>query len=147
MKKWLDEFLSKFHKKYTKELGFRKVRRTFSRDKGEYFERFNFQSSMSNVSGVENWKFYFNVGVEFKDLEPRKNWSLFPNTHWSDRLGIVLKTVPSVWEYNKNTDKDSLAKKLNEVILEASQKISKEIEGLRMHYIEGKHLEIYFYNK
>jgi len=47
MKEWLDQFLSDFHQNYLEELGFKKARRTFSRDMSEYWERFSFQESMS----------------------------------------------------------------------------------------------------
>jgi hypothetical protein len=62
MKEWLDEFLSDFHRGYLKEPGFKKARRTFSRDMGDYWERFNFQGSMSNYPDHESWRFYLNVG-------------------------------------------------------------------------------------
>jgi hypothetical protein len=39
MKEWLDQFLSHFNQDYLKELGYKKARRTFSRDMGSYWER------------------------------------------------------------------------------------------------------------
>jgi hypothetical protein len=143
MKKWLDEFLSEFQKNNLKALGFKKVRRTFSRDMGDYWERFNFQGSMSNYPDVKNWRYYINLGVEFKDLEARRYWSLFPNTHWSERIESVVKEAPAMYEYNENTNKNELAEKLKGYILEASQKMSQEIKVLREYYLEKKNLEKY----
>lgn len=143
MKNWLDEFLSELHKEHLKKLGFKKVRRTFSRDMGGYWERFNFQGSSCNYSDVEDWRFYINLGVEFKDLTPRRNWSLFPPTHWSERIRQVVKSAPEYVVYNKTTNKEELAEKLEAYILEASRKMSEEIKGLRSYYLENKSLEIY----
>ena len=147
MKKWLDEFLSEFHKNHMKELGFKKVRRTFSRDKGEYWERYNFQGSAWNYPDQKDWRYYINIGVEFKDLKRLEHWSYFPQTHWAARIGAVVKSAPAIKEYNENTDKTELAKKLKENILEASKKISEKIEILRKNYLEGKHLEKYPFNE
>lgn len=143
MKKWLDEFLSEFHKHYLKSLGFKKVRRTFSRDMGDYWERFNFQGSSWNYPDNEDWRYYINLGVEFKDLEARRNWSYFSHTHWSGRIESVVKSASAVNKYNENTNKKELAEKLNGYILQASRKMSEEIKGLRLHYLENKHLEHY----
>ena len=146
MKKWLDEFLNELHKNYLKELGFRKVRRTFSRDMGDYWERFNFQGSSWNSSDERDWRYYINLGVEFKDLKPQKNWTYFPHTHWADRIESVVKKASSVGEYNEKTNKAELAEKLKGFILEATEKISREISGLRRHYLEDRHLEQYPFN-
>ncbi|MEP6896698.1 MAG: DUF4304 domain-containing protein [Chloroflexota bacterium] len=91
-KDWLPIFLSEFHKTHLKPLGFKKVRRTFSRDMGSYWERFNFQGSDSN--GINGWKFYLNVGVEFKDLPAESYWAGFPNTHWTSRIEGLVKNSP-----------------------------------------------------
>lgn len=143
MKKWLDEFLSEFHKNHLKELGFKKVRRTFSRDMSNYWERFNFQGSSWNSSDEENWRYYINVGIEFKDLDERKYWSYFPHTHWSGRIESVVNESSELGEYSERTDKTELAEKLEKYILEASAKMANEIKGLRAHYLENRHLEIY----
>ena len=143
MKKWLDEFLTEFHKEHLKTLGFKKVRRTFSKDMGNYWERFNFQGSSWNYPGNEDWRYYINLGVEFKDLPSRRNWSYIPHTHWSGRIESVLKDASAVGEYNEDTNKKELAEKLKDYILEASRKMSEEIEGIRSHYLGKKHLEQY----
>ena len=141
MNKWLNQFLSDFHQAYLKKLGFKKVRHTFSRDMGSYWERFNFQGSAWNGAGDEYWTFYLNVGVEFKDLEPERNWSYFAHTHWADRMETVVSSAPSAWDYNLDTDREALMESLASYILKASEKIATEIAGLRSHYLEGQHLK------
>jgi hypothetical protein len=86
MQKWVSNFFSELHRNHLKQLGFKKVRHTFSRDAGDYGERINFQGSAWNFSN-EPWDFYINVGMEFKDLPAREYWTLLPHTHWSRRIG------------------------------------------------------------
>lgn len=143
MKKWLDQFLGDFHRGYLKKLGFTKVRRTCSRDMGEYWERFNFQGSMSNYPDRENWRFYLNVGVEFKDLVPRQYWSLFPHTHWSERVESVVPSAPRVYEYNLRTDREAMMGELFSYIQRASEKIAMEHAGIRSHYLGDDSLKVY----
>ena len=143
MNKWLNQFLSDFHQAYLKKLGFKKVRHTFSRDKDDYWERFNFQGSAWNSAENKYWTFYLNVGVEFKDLEPRRNWSYFPQTHWADRIQSVVSGAPGGWDYNLNTDPEALMQELASYILKASEEMAAEILGLREHYLEGRHMEHY----
>ena len=143
MNKWFDQFLSDFHQAYLKKLGFKKVRHTFSRDRGDYWERFNFQGSAWNSAGDDYWTFYLNVGAEFKDLEPNRYWSYFPHTHWADRIETVVSSAPAAWDYNLNTDRESLMQNLASYILKASEIIGSEIAGLRNHYLEGKHMKRY----
>ena len=135
MKEWLDQFLSDFHREYLKELGFKKARRTFSREKDSYWERFNFQGSRTNYPDRANWRFYLNVGVEFKDLEPRKYWSLFQDTHWSQRMKSVVDSAPGVYEYNVGTNREILMRELFSCIQRASEKIGRESANIRSHYL------------
>jgi hypothetical protein len=80
------------------------------------------------------------MGVEFKDLEPERNWSGFAHTHWAARMETVVSSAPSVWNYNLNTDQERLMQELASYILKASEKIAAEIAGLQHHYLEGQHL-------
>ena len=141
MNKWLDQFLTDFHQAYLKKLGFRKVRHTFSRDMGSHWERFNFQGSASNGAGAQYWKFYLNVGVEFKDLELERNWSGFTHTHWADRMETVVSGAPPSWNYNLDTDREALMQELASYILRAGEKIAAESSGLRSHYLGGHYMQ------
>jgi hypothetical protein len=140
MNKWLNQFLTDFHKAHLKELGFRKVQHTFSRDMGAYWERCNFQGSTWHSAESEYWTFYLNVGLEFKDLEPQRNWSYFPHTHWAGRMETVVSSAPSAWDYNLRTDQEALMRDLLSSMLKASEKMAAEMDGLRRHYVEGQHL-------
>lgn len=135
MKEWLDQFLSDFHREYLKELGFKKARRTFSRDKDSYWERFNFQGSTSNYPDRANWRFFLNVGIEFKDLEPLRNWSGFPHTHWANRIESVVKNAPGIYHYNLSTNREVLMRELYSYIQRASEKIGRESASIRSHYL------------
>jgi len=137
IKEWLDQFLSEFHQSYLKELGYKKARRTFSRDMGSYWERFNFQGSTSNYPDRDIWRFYLNVGVEFKDLESRRYWSLFPHTHWSARVDSVVRNAPSQYEYNSRTNREVLMRELLFYLQRASEKIARESADIRSHYLGG----------
>ncbi|CAN5264221.1 hypothetical protein BH10ACI1_BH10ACI1_25920 [soil metagenome] len=136
MNKWLNQFLTNFHKTHLKKLNFKKVRHTFSRDMNEYWERFNFQGSAWNSANDDYWTFYLNYGVEFKDLEPEKHWSFFPHTHWAGRIGTS-------WNYTLETDPEALMQELEAQIFKAGVKIAREIIGLRKHYLKGNHLGYY----
>ena len=132
-KDWLPVFLSEFHKTHLKSMGFKKVRRTFSRDMGLYREKFNFQGSDSN--GISGWRFYLNVGVEFKDLPPENRWSYFPNTHWAARSESLVEHSPKEWMYDLETNKELLAKRLLEVMNIASQVIVSDVKEIREDYL------------
>ena len=94
------DFFSEFHRQKLKPIGFKKINHTFSRDKGSYIERFNFQGSSWNSSDTtEPWFFYINVGVQFKELAlPTPNFA-FPKTHYHWRiedlisLGVISRSL------------------------------------------------------
>ncbi len=129
LKEWLPHFLSEFHQAQLKPLGFKKERRTFSRDMGSYWERFNFQGDEFN--GIAGWKFFLNVGVEFKDLVPRVYWSGFPHTHWTTRTETLVPGSPKEWEYGADAETFVLAYTLRQVMMRASQAIADDIDRIR----------------
>ncbi len=137
MKEWLDKFLSEFHKSRLKNLGYKKSRRTFSRDMGNYWERFNFQGSMSNGLN-EDWRFYINIGIEFKELTPRKYYSYFANTHWANRIESVVKTASGIWYYNSTTNQKDLMSQLVPLFDLVSKELSSESNLIRISYTEKK---------
>jgi hypothetical protein len=138
MKEWLSSWLSELHRVHLKPKGFKKSRRTFSRDKGTYWERFNFQGSSQNYAGVAHWRFYLNVGVEFKNLEPRRYWSLFPHTHWSERADRLVANTPGHWEYNLSTDRATLAEDMVALMMSASHYVANRIDVIHKEYVESE---------
>jgi hypothetical protein len=114
-------------------MGFKKERRTFSRDMGSYWERFNFQGDEYN--GSAGWRFYLNAGVEFKSFAPRAHWSGFPHTHWTTRTNILVPGSPKEWEYELETEKFVLAYTLKQVITQASMIIAADIDQIREQYL------------
>ncbi len=131
LKSLLNTLLSDVHRKHLKPIGFKKNERTFSRDKGSYWERFHFQASRRNYPGVEDWRFYINVGVEFKDLEPRRWWSYVAHTHWAARLGTVVPGAPSHWTYNLSTDREAFSHEIATLVTEASVSVATSLDRVR----------------
>lgn len=94
-KVWLTKLLSELHRESLKPAGFSKDGRTFSRDRGEYVERFNFQGS--SWSSAAETLFYLNVGVEFTEFGPaEQDWMYFKRTHWAARVDelVPIKASP-----------------------------------------------------
>ena len=137
MKKWLPVLLSEFHREVLKPQGYRKEGKTFVRDCGSYKERYNFQGSSWNGSGVK-WRFYLNVGLEFTDLEPERNWSYFANTHWATRIRSVVPDAPRWWEYSEKTNRAEIKKELAHLIGRASESLKAEASNTRSEYVAKK---------
>jgi len=128
----LNRLLTKVHAERLRPLGFRKTARTFSRDRGGYWERFHFQGSA--WSAGDRGRFYLNVGVEFKDQPERQWWSYFGRTHWARRVGEIVPGAPADWEYGSDADMEILSRELAELIEAASRSIAADIERLRQCY-------------
>lgn len=133
---WLHSLLSTLHARRLKNQGFRKKGRTFSRDMGAYWERLNFQGSAQNYPSAAKWRFYVNVGVEFKDLPKQLRWSLFPNTHWAKRINQIIREANDVWEYDLETDQDQLIQSLASVIDRAGAEVASQIDEIRRQSIQ-----------
>jgi hypothetical protein len=134
MKRWFESLLSELHAELLKPLGFRKTGHTISRGMQGYDERFNFQGSSWNSSGLR-WRFYLNCGIEFTDLPPERQWSYFPHTHWAGRAGQLVPTAPSEWEYGPATDPTALKKQLHAIVLEGSRQFALRATSLRASYL------------
>ncbi|MGD9561433.1 MAG: DUF4304 domain-containing protein [Pyrinomonadaceae bacterium] len=142
MKTWLDSLGSELHKNHLKALGYRKVRRTFSRDMGGYVERFNLQASW-NAPGLKQWSYFVNVGVEFNDLPKKENWFGQPNVHWSQRIESILENVRDIGRYSERSNPTEQAIKLARYISESSEIVGKEILGIREHSLNAREWEPY----
>jgi len=138
MQKWVSDFFSELHRNHLKQLGFKKVRHTFSRDAGDYWERINFQGSAWNNSN-EPWDFYINVGIEFKDLPERVYWSLLPHTHWSRRIRDIVENAQGSYEIAPNKNELELAEQIAAHIQKASEIIASDIANIRSSYISKGH--------
>jgi hypothetical protein len=134
MNDWLNKFLSEFHKLYLKEVGYKKTYRTFSRDMNAYWERFHFQGSDSNGL-YPHWKFYLNVGIEFKDIEPRRNWAGFAHTHWAKRIDSLVPNASAYWSYNQETRQEDLMAELFSLFKLASERLIVESPKFRTFYL------------
>jgi hypothetical protein len=135
MKRWFESFLSELHAEHLKPLGFRKTGHTISRAMQGYHERFNFQGSSWNSSGVK-WRFYLNCGVEFTDLPSERQWSYFPHTHWAGRAEQLVPTAPLEWDYGPATDPMALKAQLHALVLDVSRQFGRRTASLRVSYLE-----------
>ena len=134
MKSWLPTLLSELHREILKPQGYRKEGKTFVRDCGPYKERYNFQGSSWNGTGVK-WRFYLNVGLEFTDLEPERDWSYFANTHWATRVRGVVPEAPKQWDYSEKTNRAEIKKEIAQLICRASEGLKAEASNIRNQYI------------
>jgi hypothetical protein len=134
VKDWLPKLLSELQAERLKGAGFRKKARTFSRDRGDYWERFNFQGSAWN-GAASSWRFYVNVGIEFKDLPEQKYWSYFAHTHWAGRLEQLVTSAPAQWEYDASTERHAVKERLHELLLAASTELASRAPAIRQQYL------------
>lgn len=129
MKKWIPTFLSNFHKSVMKPLGYKKNDRTFSKDKGTYWERIWFQGG--------RWipySFHINIGIEFKDVhdyDTKHNFILMPSTHWAKRIHELIPKAPSQWLFEEDRDQAQLSEQLTTLITQASELIETRIDSIR----------------
>jgi len=137
LKKWLPTLISELHAEFLKPIAFRKNGRTVSRDRGSYWERFNFQSSQWNGAGG-SWRFYVNVGMEFKDLPPRRRWSYCANTHWACRLEQLVPEAPHQWEFDDATDRAAVKQTLAHLLMQASGTLAGRADALRTEYVAAQ---------
>ncbi len=132
---WLSSLLSELHREALKPAGFRKVGSTFSRDRGAYTERFNFQGSSGSTS-IETL-FYLNVGVEFSAYESTwRDWIYLRDVHWATRVEELVPEAPARWHCPLDVDRAALKVELAEIIRRASEEVARRIDELRAEYLE-----------
>jgi hypothetical protein len=133
-KAWLVRLLSELHRESLKPAGFGKEGSTFSRDRGEYVERFNFQGS--SWSSAAETLFYLNVGVEFAEFGlAEQGWVYFKRTHWGCRVDELVPAAPDDWRCNATTDRAALRAQLAELVVRASGQIAARLPELRAAYL------------
>jgi hypothetical protein len=133
-KAWLTGLLSELHREFLKPAGFRKEGSTFSRDRGEYTERFNFQGSGWSSPGET--LFYINVGVEFAEFgAAEQDWVYLRRTHWAGRIDELVRSAPDDWRCDEETDRTSLKRQLAELVARASERMAARLPALRAAYL------------
>lgn len=120
---FVDRFFSALQKQHLKQRGYKKERRTFSRETPEYIERIQFQGSQWNSSG-EPWRFYINVGIQFRDLPLRQPDRDFPNTHAHGRIETLVSTGGGFFELTEQNTEEML-KKISALATRASNALPK----------------------
>jgi hypothetical protein len=106
---YVNQFFSDLQKQYLKKLGYKKERHTFYREYPEYIERIQFQGSPWNSADTP-WRFYINVGVQFRDLPRRQPDRDFPNTHAHSRIEKVVPDSDPYFDLCKDGSLDMLVK-------------------------------------
>lgn len=131
---WLAGLLSELYRESLKPVGFRKDGGTFSRNRGEYVERFNFQGS--SWSSAAETLFYLNVGVEFAEFGPAEsNWICFRRTHHACRVDELVPDAPEDGRCSEATDRVGLKRQLTELIDGASETIVARLPEWRRAYL------------
>jgi hypothetical protein len=134
-KAWLSSLLSELHREALKPAGFRKEGSTFSRDRGAYIERYNFQGSSGSTP--EQTLFYLNVGVEFSEYQSSpRDWIYLRNVHWATRVDELVPGTPERWDCRSDVDRATLKIELAEVIREASEEVARRIDVVRDEYLD-----------
>jgi hypothetical protein len=108
---------------------------TFSRDRGAYTERFNFQGSGGSTS--EQTLFYLNVGVELSGYESSpRDWIYLRHLHWATRVDELVPGTPERWECGSDADRETLRIELAGVIRRASEELTRRIDEIREEYLD-----------
>jgi hypothetical protein len=136
-----DEFTSLLHREYLKPIGFRKVRRTFSREHEKHIERYQLQGSAWNTDGMP-WTFYLNCGITFIGLPRREPDLDFPHAHASMRAGYFTDLALS--KYDVSYDRMALtAENVLDAIKDVSRFFMRRCEHLRTAYLNGKYFHCF----
>lgn len=139
MAPFVKEFFSLLHNTYLKPAGYSKERFTFARDAGAYIERVQFQGSSWNSAG-ESWRFYINVGLQFKGIPPRYPDRDFPRTHLWERIGNIVD-APSQFDLSVEST-TILASEINASIVLASAVISRLAVAVNVKYARGENVRL-----
>lgn len=133
-----NSFFAELHKSYLKPRGFTKQRRTFLREKEKYVERFRFDGSQWN-SEDRPWTFYFDVGIEFKDLPRRHPDRDFPNTHAHACINWIVEGSPKTFEI---TEKNYLEmfQVINDLIDKASEELPRVANSIYAKCQAGQYI-------
>ena len=132
MKTLGDEFVTAVHFDHLKPLGFKKTRRTFVRDCGEYAEHYQVQGSAWN-SGAAPWTCYLNCGISFRGLSRRAPDGDFPRTHAWMRASLFVPSAREQYDVTSLGMK-SMAAELAGVIAQCSQYFERRYPVLRLAY-------------
>lgn len=136
-----DDFTALLHSAYLKPIGFKKVRRTFSREHERHIERYQLQGSAWNTDGMP-WTFYLNCGITFIGVPRRHPDRDFPHAHASMRAGYF--TDAAMPQYDVSYEKMApTAESVLAAIHEVSQFFSRRCEHLRMSYLNKRYYHVF----
>ena len=113
-----DDFCSQLQNERLKTRGFKRLRRTFSREHEGWNERYQVQGSQSN-SVDSPWTFYLNCGIEFRGIPRRTPDAGFPRVHASSRCGVFVPSSRPQYELTAES-RQELVDEIETVILMCS---------------------------
>jgi hypothetical protein len=136
-----DEFTALLHREYLKPIGFRKNRRTFSREHEIHIDRYQLQASAWNTEGMP-WTFYLNCGITFIGLPRREQDRDFPLAHASMRAEYFTDLALS--QYDVTYERMALiAENVRDVVNEVSGYFARRCEHLRASYQNAKYFHCF----
>ena len=97
MRQLASQFFSELHSSTMKELGFKKARFRFTRERDGRIEVVEFQGSQWNDSS-RPWRFYINLGVNFLDLPNSGRSSAAHQTHAYGRIEGIVSDSPEQFD-------------------------------------------------
>ena len=125
-----DQFVSEVHKLHLKTIGYRKVRKNFTREHAAYTEHFQVQGSAWNDASSP-WVFYLNCGISFNGLPSRPAGHV--GTHGSTRAPVFTALANAQDEVTPETIAQ-VAAHTAEVIREVSAYFARRHAHLRDCY-------------
>jgi hypothetical protein len=125
-----DQFASALHQCHLKPLGFRKVRKNYTRTHADYTEHYQIQGSAWNDSSSP-WVFYLNCGISFSGLPVPLSGHV--GTHGSTRAPVFTGLANAQDEVTPDT-MSQVAEHTAEVIREVSAYFARRHAFLRDCY-------------
>ena len=126
-----DTFARHLHIEHLKALGFRKLRKNFSRDRGDYIEHFQIQGSAWNDASSP-WVFYLNCGITFSGLPIPDHGHV--GTHASCRANVFTRRARAQDEVTVDTMAE-VARHVHLVICDVSAYFGQRHTALRESYL------------
>lgn len=130
-----DSFARQLHIEHLKDLGFKKIRKNFSRDRGLYVEHFQIQGSAWNDASSP-WVFYLNCGITFSGLPLPTH--AYMGTHASCRASLFTRRANAQDEVTLATMTE-VVDYVCQVIIDVSAYFDQRHNVLRECYLDKRY--------
>ncbi len=135
-----DQFVSELHQLHLKPLGFRKVRKNFTRSHADYSEHYQIQGSAWNDASSP-WVFYLNCGISFSGLPISPAGHV--GTHGSTRSPVFTSLANAQDEVTVDTI-GQVAEHITAVIREVAAYFARRHAFLRECYLHRRYHHAFF---